>query len=587
MSEEKIKVKKLSKKKENKKLENLFDNVPSLMSLIIPETIEEKKDKLYLGTNRYTRNFVLTVYPSEIYLGWLDELFNIGEISISVLSESAYSGDVIRQLTQKVTALQSEYMVYENQGNIYHLPELENMIVDYEEMRKLIQTQNDKLFYVTILIALHCKSEKELDDKSEILENELSKKSAQLRTLTFRQIDAFKTILPLNELKIKDFNKNLTAAGFSALFPIACPDLSHQNGIYLGKNLFTLSPVYLNSFIGPPQLNNQHISIFGIPGSGKSVAIKLILGRSAIIGRKIAVLDPEGEYKKQIEKLGGRYIKIKQGYSSGINIFDIEPYFDGHKEYINILDKVSEIRALLSTISREYMNRPLNPKEMSDIEIVINEIYSQKGITKNVESLYENNYGKLNDGKYTMGKVKKKMPTFSDFQLALSKRSTSKELADILVPFLNSKSLGMFDCQSTVNAKDDIIGFDLSDIKDEFTKFYTTFVLLTWLWQKFILLNKDKEKVVAVDESWMFLKYPESANFLETLARRGRKYKTSLIVASQFLDEFLANDEGKAIIKGCSTTMLMKQSTGNLSEITDFFNLAKGTEDFLMSARPR
>ena len=99
--------------------------------------------------------------------------------------------------------------------------------------------------------------------------------------------------------------------------------------------------------------------------------------------------------------------------------------------------------------------------------------------------------------------------------------------------------------------------------------------------------KKNKEKVVAIDETWMFLKYPESANFLETLARRGRKYNTSLIVASQFLDEFLLNDEGKAIIKSCSTTMLMKQASGNLSEITDFFNLAKGTEDFLMSARPR
>lgn len=284
--------------------------------------------------------------------------------------------------------------------------------------------------------------------------------------------------------------------------------------------------------------------------------------------------------------LGGRYINIKQGYSSGINIFDIEPYFDGHKEYLNILDKVSEMRALLSTISREYMNRALTPKELSDIEIAVNEIYGKRGITKDVESLYESKSGKLDNGNYTMGKIKKNMPTFTDFQIALSKRESSKELAEILVPFLKGKSLGMFDCQSTVNAKDDIIAFNLSDIKDEFTKFYTTFVLLTWLWQKFILLNKDKEKVVAVDESWMFLKYPESANFLETLARRGRKYKTSLIVASQFLDEFLSADEGKAIIKGCSTTMLMKQSTGNLSEITNFFNLAKGTEDFLMSARP-
>ena len=244
------------------------------------------------------------------------------------------------------------------------------------------------------------------------------------------------------------------------------------------------------------------------------------------------------------------------------------------------------MRALLSAISREYMNRALTPKELSDIEVAINEIYSKKGITKDVNSLYESKSGKLENGKYTIGKVRKSMPTFTDFQQALYKRESSKELAEILIPFLKGNSLGMFDCQSKINVKEDIIGFNLSDIKDEFTKFYTTFVLLTWLWQKFILLNKDVEKVVAVDESWMFLKYPESANFLETLARRGRKYKTSLIVASQFLDEFLACDEGKTIIKGCSTTILMKQSSGNLSDITSFFNLAKGTEDFLMSARP-
>ena len=272
--------------------------------------------------------------------------------------------------------------------------------------------------------------------------------------------------------------------------------------------------------------------------------------------------------------------------SSGINIFDIEPYFDGHKEYINILDKVSEVRALLSTISREYMNRSLTPQEIADIEIAVNEIYSNKGINKNVDSLYENNKFKEDKGYITLGKVKKSLPTFSDFQQALAKRESSKELSEILTPFLKGKSLGMFDCQSNLNARDDIIGFDLSDIKDEFTKFYSTFVLLTWLWQKYVLLNKDKEKIIAVDESWMFLKYPESANFLETLARRGRKYKTSLIVASQYLDEFLNCDEGKAIIKGCSTTMILKQSSGNLREITKFFNLANGTEDFLMSARP-
>ncbi|MCI8308807.1 MAG: hypothetical protein HFJ45_01015 [Clostridia bacterium] len=258
--------KKLFKSKETN---NLFCNLPSLISLIIPDTLEEKKDKIYLGANRYTRNFIVTVYPNEIFLGWLDDLFSIGNINISILSETAYNGDIIRELTKKVTTLQSEYIIYENRGDIYHLPELETMIKDYEEMRRLIQTQNDKLFYVTILIALHCKNEKELNDKTEILESEFSKKTAQLRQLSFRQLDGFKSIIPLNNLKVFGYEKNLTSSGFSALFPISAPDLSHTRGVYLGSNLFTGSPVYLNSFIGPPMLNNQHISIFGIPGSRK------------------------------------------------------------------------------------------------------------------------------------------------------------------------------------------------------------------------------------------------------------------------------------------------------------------------------
>ena len=85
---------------------------------------------------------------------------------------------------------------------------------------------------------------------------------------------------------------------------------------------------------------------------GKSVAIKLMLGRSAIMGRKIAVLDPEGEYIKLIEKLGGRYIKVKQGHSSGINIFDIEPYHDGKKEY-NHIDYVFEMKRKWGAVQLE------------------------------------------------------------------------------------------------------------------------------------------------------------------------------------------------------------------------------------------
>ena len=104
----------------------------------------------------------------------------------------------------------------------------------------------------------------------------------------------------------------------------------------------------------------------------------------------------------------------------------------------------------------------------------------------------------------------------------------------------------MFDCESSIFSNDDIVSFDLSEIKDEFTKLYASFVILTWTWQKFILKNKEKKKIVVCDEAWIFLKYKESGDFLANVARRGRKFNVSLLIGSQFMDEFLNCDERKS-----------------------------------------
>ena len=144
----------------------------------------------------------------------------------------------------------------------------------------------------------------------------------------------------------------------------------------------------------------------------------------------------------------------------------------------------------------------------------------KNGITSDINSLYEKKGVKLDNGKYVIGKIPKKMPTLTDFQRKLKQRNNCKELAELLVPFLRGNSLGIFDCESKVTSEAEIINFDMSEIKDEFTKLYASFVILTWVWQKFVLKNKDKRKIIVCDEAWLFLKYQESAEFLVNVARR-------------------------------------------------------------------
>lgn len=283
---------------------------------------------------------------------------------------------------------------------------------------------------------------------------------------------------------------------------------------------------------------------------------------------------------------GGKIIKIKQGESAGINPFEIEPETNGKKSSLNILDKVAEIRALVATICRNHDGRTLTSDESSEIEIVVKSLYTDKGINNDVSSLYEKNGGKLENGKYVIGKIQKKMPTLKDFQEKLRKRDKCPKLADMLVQYLRDNSLGMFDCESKIFSNEEIICFDMSEIKDEFTKLYSSFVILTWIWQKFVLKNKSKKKIIICDEAWLFLKFKESADFLVNVARRGRKYNTPLFIGSQFIDEFLNSEEGKTIINICSTRYLFKQSPGSVDSVVDFFSLSEGTKNFLTTASP-
>ena len=106
----------LGKNKKQKQVDiDIFDNIPSIMDLLLPDTLQEKKDYLCLGYNKYSRVFVMTVYPEQTWVSWLDDLFSIGNINISVNIEPSSNGNVINQLTKKLVQSQSEYATYSRQ----------------------------------------------------------------------------------------------------------------------------------------------------------------------------------------------------------------------------------------------------------------------------------------------------------------------------------------------------------------------------------------------------------------------------------------------------------------------------------------
>ena len=597
LQENKIKLKRekknsLNKRKkccrQNENVKDIFSNVPDLMDLLIPDFVQEKRDQIILGEQRFSRCFALVTYPSRSYVGWLDRIISkISDINLSMIIETSSSDAVIKQLTKKVTVLESEFQTYESRGNIEILHPLARMKDDYENMRQQIQIKEDRLFYITILLRINAKTLEELNEKTNILKAEFAKISAKVRTLNFRQMEGLKATLPLNFCTIHDYERNIVAEGLSTMFPISNANAeSSPEGVLIGKNYFTGLPVYLDTF--GKELANPHLAILGESGAGKSVAMDIIGSRSVVaLNRQLAILDNEGEYKKRVESLGGRVIKIKQGIESGINLFDIEiEENENGKENVDILGKVAEIRAILSGIMKNYMDRNLNARELVDIEMAVIETYSEKGITKEKESLFEKDAGKIK-GKITLNKIKKVMPTLSDFQRILETKPNCKELAEILKGFLKGKALGIFDCTSKININDQLLDFDLSSINDEVTKFYASLVITTWITEKYMKNTSNyNNKAIHIDEAWTLIKYKETSDFIELLARKARKRNISLVIATQSPDELVSSPQGRAILNNCDTAILMKQSPRSVDKIIEHFKLAEGTREFLLHCNP-
>lgn len=577
---------KLLKRKETKKEilpveDNCLDrNSLGITDLFSCDGIENNFDYIRLGADKFSRVYVVHALPRMLQIGWLDEIFfRAGDVDVSMYITPAPDRQVINNLIRKETQVRAQKALDWKSGNISRLPELDAAIADYSILREQVQLSRDRLYYVCIYMAVHASTFEELRHKCSSLEDVFARKNVLVRTLVLRQKEGIVSILPISNNRVDDYWKNLTTGAAACCLPASTVAVGHSSGIPLAYSLSTRAPILLNRFAGEHIVSNHNMFICGESGSGKSVTGRVIsLRESTFMGVKHAFVDPEGEYVRLTQETGGQVCKIVPGSFSGMNILDIEPGVEedelGNKrEVVNIQDKVAEFQALIATVVRHNSGRSLEPKEVAVLEECLLDEYIEREINTDPTSLYE-------------GGVKKNMPTITSLHTRIGKKS--EVLADVLRPMLKNGSMGMFDGQTTLKLSDTpMICFSLKAVQVDFTKFFATYVVLGWVWQQFAQKGgKAVPKSVDVDEAWMFMKYDEAANHLETLARRGRKHGCGLVILTQRFEEFSMSLAGRSVIESCATVLTLKQEEHAASAAVDYFKLSGGCRDLLVQATP-
>ena len=591
-------------KTENNKENKLLDNgMYSLKDLIAPPSFDITNPDYIMVGKKYVRNFIMQGFPQQAYVRWLDDIYNYeGDMDTTIHIEPADDRQALDALTAKITQFESQLAIEQEKGNIRNTTRLRDTIVGLYEERSKLERNSEKLFQIQIACNLFTDSKEDLDKETQKFDNRLRGKKIYMMPLYLRQDEGYKTALPYGQSYVEDMFRNFNSGALTACFPFYNNEIYHEKGVFCGVNLNTWTPVMID-FYDRSKLNNSNVTVIGQAGTGKTFFVSLLTMRSTLRNIRTVIIDPEGEYKKLTEALGGAHIVLSPESKDFINPFDIEEsdkvdddgFPIGGKEVL-INEKAVDVLNLIAV-----MAGGLTGGQKSVVADILVNLYRDRGITENPKSLYisEPYFDKKTKTFYHDG-MKKPMPTFSDFWEVLDEYGRKTEdyeiqnLANTLKMYKKGGIFALFDCQtseSLMNMRNaPIVTFDISAIEQQEYRPIGMYVALTWTWEKFAKKNPHIKKRIVCDEAWMLVSKNMAgseftASFLEQASRRIRKRNGGLLVASQNFSEFASSQQGQAVLKNAFVNIFLGQDSTDADALKETFRLSDGEILFLMTAK--
>ena len=579
----------------------------TIKELIAPSGINASNvDYLEIISNvkRYARSFFVSTLPRMCTFPELfRDMYMFGDINTSLYINPIPEAKSQNELNRVINELETERIVAADKGNINRESNLTQKRMETEQLRDEIAAGFNKLFEASIISTIFTYNLNDLDRLTKLLSTEMSKSLVGVKTTWAMQEEAFKSNLPLMDNKL---NKKHTfdRRSMATVFPFTTSEIGHPTGVPLGFNKQTGTPILFDNF--HPSLSNYNMVIFAKSGAGKSVTMKTLISRSAVLmGVQNLALDAEGEYSIVAESLGGINVVISPSSKTIINLFDVETekVKDGitgrERTVINIENKVEDVTQSLVTMAKgSTRSKDVNELTKQIIAETVAEEYAELGINSDPNSLYEQSK-KINiqDKLY---RSKKKMPTIGSWYKRLERKAKENDIEDykfhysyllkVMKQYIREfdGQMAYFDGQSTFELLEEspFINLDISGLEERFARPLAQQILLSWIWEKYVKKNsvdrkKAAKKRVIVDEAWMLLPYPEAVDFLNTMARRARKRNVSLAIISQRFQDFYEKPEVQAVLTSSDTKLFLAQDKSEIQYVKEVFKLSEGEAGFL------
>ncbi len=526
--------------------------VLELKDIIAPSALKISPKELNLG-EKVGRTFFVISYPRFLDESWFAPIINLDKVfNVSIFIHPVDTAKILKHFQKKVAEVQSQISRREEKGLVRE-PSLDTAYQDLEQLRDQLMQAQEHLFDVGVYITLFADSDGELDKLESEIKSILESKLVYVKPALFQQEQGFKSVIPIGDDQLAVHSK-LNSSPLSSLFPFVSFDLTSDKGILYGINRHNSSLVLFDRFL----LENYNSVTFAVAGAGKSYCTKLEILRTLMFDTDVIVIDPEKEYEYMAEATGGKYFNISLNSEHHINPFDLPiPREDESASDVlrsNIINLVGLFRIMLGGLSQE---------EDAIIDRAITETYALKDITP--ESDFRN----------------VEPPLLSDFELVLAGMEGADSLVQRLSKYTKGTWAGFINRPSNVDINKKFVVFSLRDMEDEL-KPVAMYIVTHYIWNA--IRKNLKKRLLVIDEAWWMMKSEDTASFLFSLAKRGRKYFLGLATITQDVDDFLKSPYGLPILTNSSIQILLKQSPTIIDHIQQTFNLTDEEKYLLLES---
>ncbi|OGI76092.1 conjugal transfer protein TraC [Candidatus Nomurabacteria bacterium RIFCSPHIGHO2_02_FULL_42_19] len=533
--------------------EQIYENASlELQDVIAPAALKIEPKSLSLG-DKIARTFFIISYPRYLTDNWFSPIINLDKIfDISIFIHPIDTSLILRQFQKKVAEVQSQISVRESRGMVRD-PMLDTAYQDLEGLRdNLIQAQ-EKMFDVGIYITIYAENDLELLKVETEIKSMFESRLIYIKPALFQQGEGFKSVIPINT-DLLGIHQKLNSEPLSSVFPFISFDLTSDKGILYGVNRHNSSLVIFDRF----SLENYNSVTFAKAGSGKSYATKLEILRSLMFDVDVIVIDPEREYEYLAEAVGGRYFNISLSSDHHINPFDLPiPREDETAEDVlrsNTINLVGLFRLMLGG---------LTPEEDSMVDRAISETYGVKDITP------ESDFSSIEP------------PLLADFEMVLSGMDGSDSVVQRLAKYTRGSWATFLNRPSNIDINKKFVVFSVRDMEDEL-KPVAMYIVMHYIWNA--IRKNLKKRLLVVDEAWWMMKSEDTASFLYSIAKRGRKYYLGLATITQDAADFMNSPYGVPIVTNSSIQLLLKQSTATIDVLQKTFNLTDEEKYLLLES---